>query len=254
MSIKIQYRQLWNGGTWEDWRDVGEFDVPVGTTNLSVTMPAFGQSDRMQSPPPVYGANALIGCTLHVTATRDSGTNAVSLSGGTLDTYKFYYDSETWGSHIGAAVVKGTYDYYAVDSNNAEHFVYTYDGGYTVVANYQVDISGFSIQAIHNFTVAAQQTSNEEYYGRCFNQINSNNVQVYLRFQNTYPANYRPGETYSSSTWYSHNRPGGAASIRNGNSWTEMKTLNGNGSTTGDPPYIRNASNAWVNQRKTGVE
>lgn len=252
MSIKIQYRQLWNGTTWEDWTEVGEFDIAKGTNNISVTMPAFGQSDRMQTPPPTYGANALIGCVLHITATR-TYNNVITLSGGSLDTYQFIYDSTAWGGLIGRPVVKGTYDYYAVDANNAEHFVYTYDGGTTVVADYTVSIPGFSIQAIHDFNVNPQQTSNEEYYGRCYNQINGNNVQVYLRFQNTYPADYRPGETYSNGTWYSHDRSVGWAGLWSGSTFSEMRTLDGNGVTTGDPPYIYGSGN-WRNQRKTGVE
>lgn len=75
-----------------------------------------------------------------------------------------------------------------------------------------------------------------------------------IRFRNVLPPDYRPGETYKSSdtTWYSHNRNGGWAGIWNGSSFAEMRTVNGDGSTTGDPPYIYNGS-TYVNQRKIGT-
>lgn len=76
---------------------------------------------------------------------------------------------------------------------------------------------------------------------------------VGINFRNTLPPDYVPGDTYDNGQWWSHNREGGAAKLYNGNSWSEnMRTVNGNGSTTGDPPYIRNASNTWANQRKIG--
>lgn len=78
-----------------------------------------------------------------------------------------------------------------------------------------------------------------------------------ISFRNTLPADYRPGKTYNASTgkWLSHNRSSGAADIRNAanNGWTTMRTIGGNGSNTGNPPYIRSTS-AWVNQREIGEE
>lgn len=68
---------------------------------------------------------------------------------------------------------------------------------------------------------------------------------------------YRPGKTYNSSntTWWSHDRATGAANIRNAanTGWTTMRTIGGDGSRTGNSPYIRSSSN-WVNQRRIGSE
>lgn len=68
---------------------------------------------------------------------------------------------------------------------------------------------------------------------------------------------YRPGKTYNASTgkWMCHDRTNGAADIRNAanNGWTTMRTIGGDGSRTGNPPYIRSAT-AWVNQRRIGEE
>lgn len=76
-----------------------------------------------------------------------------------------------------------------------------------------------------------------------------------INFRNTLPPEYIPGETYLSndSTWYSHNRLGGAAKIYTGSAWSDdMKTVNGNGATTGDPPYIY-GNGDWRNMRKIGA-
>lgn len=74
-----------------------------------------------------------------------------------------------------------------------------------------------------------------------------------IEFQNILPRDYRPGMDWNGSTWMSHNRNGGAASIFNGSNWQEMRTIDGNGVTGGDPPYIYNGSN-WANQRQIGQE
>lgn len=68
---------------------------------------------------------------------------------------------------------------------------------------------------------------------------------------------YRPGKTYNASntTWWSHDRATGAADIRNAanTGWTTMRTIGGDGSRTGNPPYIYSGSN-WANQRRIGSE
>lgn len=74
-----------------------------------------------------------------------------------------------------------------------------------------------------------------------------------VNFRNTLPPDYRPGKTWNGSDWVSHNRAGGAASVRNGSdAWVEMRTYNG-GVGTDNPPFIRTGS-AWVNQRETGTQ
>lgn len=77
---------------------------------------------------------------------------------------------------------------------------------------------------------------------------------VGVNFRNTLPPDYRPGDTFTSSSndWMSHNRNGGWAGVWNGSSFKEMRTVNGNGDTTGDPPYIYGNGN-WRNQRKIGT-
>ena len=73
-------------------------------------------------------------------------------------------------------------------------------------------------------------------------------------FKNILPAFYVPGDTYSGGTWYSHNRSGGAAKLYTGSAWSgDMYTINGNGVTTGDPPYIYGSGN-FRNQRLIGQE
>lgn len=74
-----------------------------------------------------------------------------------------------------------------------------------------------------------------------------------INFRNTLPPDYRPGDTYDNGTWYSHNRSSGWAGVYDGSSFREMRTVNGDGVTSGDPPYIYNGSD-WVNERKVGQE
>lgn len=64
---------------------------------------------------------------------------------------------------------------------------------------------------------------------------------------------YRPGDTWSGSDWMSHNRTTGWAGIWNGATFAEMRTEEGNGSTSGNPPYIFNGA-VWANQRRIGQE
>lgn len=66
---------------------------------------------------------------------------------------------------------------------------------------------------------------------------------------------YRPGDTFNNNTWWSHDRAAGAADIRNAanTGWATMRTIGGDGSRTGNPPYIYSGSN-WANQRRIGSE
>lgn len=74
-----------------------------------------------------------------------------------------------------------------------------------------------------------------------------------INFRNILPPDYRPGDTYDNGIWYSHNRSSGWAGVYDGASFREMRTVNGDGVTSGDPPYIYNGSD-WVNERKVGQE
>lgn len=250
--LKIQYKLVWNGEDRVDWRDVGSVDIPTNGGSASIEMPAFGQSDLLRATS-TYGADATIKNTFNGTFTRDNN-NRITMTGGSFTLYQFDYKSSIWGSHIGEAVIKGTYDYYAIPSSGGEEFIYKYDGGNTVVEDYSVSIPSKTVSAeYHEVIQPGNGVSAEHYYGRCFNEINNNNLQVYLRFMNTYPANYRPGKIYDSSsdTWQSHNRNGGWAGIYDGTSFREMQTVGGDGQTTGNAPYIAK-DNDWVNQRKIG--
>lgn len=66
---------------------------------------------------------------------------------------------------------------------------------------------------------------------------------------------YRPGANYNGSSWMSHNRNGGAASIFNGIGWAEMRTHYGPSYegqlVSDDPPYMRHAG-TWYNMRNIG--
>lgn len=253
--LVVQYQMLWNGSTREPWRDLAEIDIPA-SGSASITMPAFGQSDRLKnaSGSNIYGANALIQCVLNGTFTRDS-SNVIRIVGGTLSNYKFIYDSSAWGHQIGAPVYAGTYDFYAINSDGVESFIYQYAGGDTVVDDYQLDVPGKTTKAEYNETIQpGGQFSNEHYYGRCYNEVqgSNNNLQVFLRFKNTYPADYRPGEVRVDGTWKSTNRTGGKCHIRQNGQWVEMRTLNG-GTGTDNPPSLRK-DGVWKNQYKIGSE
>lgn len=64
---------------------------------------------------------------------------------------------------------------------------------------------------------------------------------------------YRPGSVYNGTNdWLSHNRTTGQASVYNGSSWLEMRTING-AVGTGNPPEIRDSS-TYHNMRKIGTE
>lgn len=64
---------------------------------------------------------------------------------------------------------------------------------------------------------------------------------------------YRPWSTWNGTDWLSHNRSGGWSGIWDGSTFKEERTEGGDGSTTGNSPYIRSSSD-WVNARKTGQE
>ena len=74
-----------------------------------------------------------------------------------------------------------------------------------------------------------------------------------IQFRNDLPADYVPGATWNGSKWLSHNRTGGTADLYNGSTWNQMRTVSGDGDTTGDPPYIQTGSK-WVNQRNIGED
>lgn len=74
-----------------------------------------------------------------------------------------------------------------------------------------------------------------------------------INFRNILPPDYRPGDTYDNNAWWSHNRSSGWAGVWDGGAFREMRTESGDGSVSGNPPYIYNGSN-WVNQRKIGNE
>lgn len=73
-----------------------------------------------------------------------------------------------------------------------------------------------------------------------------------INFRNVLPSDYRPGDTYNNGNWYSHNRNAGWAGVWDGNSFKEMRTLNG-GVGSDNPPFIKHDS-GWKNQRKVGLE
>lgn len=92
-----------------------------------------------------------------------------------------------------------------------------------------------------------------------YHNLNPNNqsyddLWMGVQFKNIQPADYRPGKVRDSNgDWQSCNRSGGKCNILTNNSGTtkELRTINGDGVTTGDPPSIY-ANSAWRNQRKIG--
>ena len=64
---------------------------------------------------------------------------------------------------------------------------------------------------------------------------------------------YIPGKIWNGSDWLSHNRlTNGHAKIYTGSAWSaDMKTIDGDGTTTGNPPYIYNGTN-FANMRLIG--
>lgn len=76
---------------------------------------------------------------------------------------------------------------------------------------------------------------------------------VGINFRNVLPPDYRPWATWDGSQWLSHNRSAGWSGVWDGSTFKEERTVGGDGSTTGESPYIRSSSN-WVNSRKVGQE
>lgn len=74
-----------------------------------------------------------------------------------------------------------------------------------------------------------------------------------IELKNTLPADYRPMMVRDpNGAWLSCNRTGGKLNIRKADgTMKELRTINGNGVTTGDPPSIY-SNGAYRNQRKIG--
>lgn len=74
-------------------------------------------------------------------------------------------------------------------------------------------------------------------------------------FLNPMPKDYIPGKIWNGSDWMSHNRAtNGHAKIYTGSAWSaDMKTVDGDGVTTGNPPYIYNGTN-FANMRLIGTD
>lgn len=248
MAIKIQYRRVWSGVP-DAFVDVGTFEIDTGTNQINVTMPRFGQSDRLVPASKGFACDKVMDCILHATATRDADTNAVTFTSLTMDTFKFHYVLYP-GVNPGEQVVPGRYQFwFSPDDGAVLNDVYTSSAPSVALANYTDNVS-YSQTLTSSFSANAQEASNYVMYGRCYNHTNGNDLRVYLRFVNDYPADYRPGKILKNSDWYSHNRSGGAANIYNGTSYRTMRTLNG-GVGTAKAPYIKHSS-GYKNQRKIG--
>ena len=239
----IQYRLDWapDIGPWEDQIAV---EVGRGTSDITLRMPTFGQSDRVQPATPVlYGANCLIDCQLHVKATRDPMTNRISLSDIYMDDFVFHYDA----IFPGATVWTGHYQYWAVH-DGVEDSIYDYYGHNPVINSYVTPIA-YSMSVSTPFISEPQQFSNEAYYGRCYNHFNGNDLRVYVRCYNSYPKTYRPGACMHGGDWKTHDRDGGSCNVLKDGSWVEMRIMPGE--VPEDPPHIRRSGN-WVSQLKVG--
>lgn len=70
-----------------------------------------------------------------------------------------------------------------------------------------------------------------------------------ISFRNNLPADYRPGATWVSGAWQSHNRTQGACSGWQGSGWVEQRTENGGSAANNPPLYNRNG---WKNMYKVG--
>lgn len=247
--LVIQYKLVWNGDDRVDWTDVGTVDIPLEGGAANIEMPGFGQSDRIVGGD--YGADAKISCNFMGTIQRDNNNNII-IPNSSFSNFVFKYNSSIWGSHIGARVVKGTYDFFGITDTEEAVRVYLYDGPDTVVADYTVNIPGVIVSANYNTTIAPQTTSQDWLYGTCYNRVNENALAVFIRFKNDYPADYRPGAIIGSN-WQSHNRSNGESHILGTNGkWIEMRTLGGGSSKGNTPSIIKDGK--WVNQRKLGKE
>lgn len=249
--LVIQYKLVWNGDDRVDWTDVGQVDIPSDGGAASIKMPLYGQSDRLKNSSG-FGANAEVECYYRGQFSRVSG-NRLHIVGGQFDTFRFVYNSSMWGSHIGEPVVKGQYMFAAYDDQGNRIGTFYYDGWDTVVADYTIDDSmGTYATAAYNIDIGPQEISQQFKYGECKNYVNQNLLEVYVRFKNTYPADYRPGAIIGSN-WQSHDRSGGESHILGADGkWIEMRTVDG-GSSKGDTPSIIK-DGKWVNQRKLGKE
>lgn len=103
--------------------------------------------------------------------------------------------------------------------------------------------------------------------GYPWTEIYTDEMWAGISFKNTLPAidpieppeipkDYRPGAIWNGSSWQSHNRNVGNASIYNGTTWQEMRTESGedyeNQPATGNPPSI-NIGSGWRNMFNIGA-
>lgn len=130
------------------------------------------------------------------------------------------------------------------------------------VATAHTIYAGPMVLASYTFTLApGQDASRSSLF--LHNKVNSpsiiswDEIGVGITFRNPLPANYIPGKTYDTAgqVWLSHNRStNGHARLYNGSGWSsDMKTIGGDGVSTGDPPSIYN-NGAWRNMRKIGQD
>lgn len=237
----IQFRTDWQStGEWQDMLDI---DVGPGVSTHTLRMPPFGQSDRLYADPG-YGANCLVDCDFNITVERDFNTNRITVSNASMTNWYFNYDRT---ADVGRRVIPGDYEYWAVHDGIASS-IYRYMGPDVVIDSFR-DYIPYGQTIADVFISEPESVSNEIYYGRCYNHVNGNDVHVYLRIRNSYPASYRPGATMHGGHWKTHDRGGGYCHIRTNGSWLEMRTFEGKGLE--DPPSIlRNGG--WGSQHKVG--
>lgn len=135
-----------------------------------------------------------------------------------------------------------------------------FNGNQTFEAVVATDSSGtYDLNIPDTFSVTIPPSNNPqpaypaaiEFYNATTGTYSPDRFYLGIIITNPNPPDYRPGAIWDGSSWQSHNRSNGATNVWNGSEWQTMRTVNGDGATTGDPPYIYNGSN-WANMRRIG--
>lgn len=153
-------------------------------------------------------------------------------------------------SYVDAILVEFRGDTYRPNPNRSSLYL----KGSGVVANAVDSETTLSYGINTTFTITLTGASDQPVLA--WIQSGANNATTYSWLDRQVWAtlldyDYRPGAIWDGSSWQSHNRSNGATSVWDGSGWKTMRTINGDGATTGDPPYIYNGFN-WANMRRIG--
>ena len=245
----IQAATSYGGDGPSAWTNI--FTIHDNTTSFSNVGLALGLSWRKYGTtgggPANFSADEMHNARLAGNVSVNPSNNSITVSGLHLNIHTGSYTVTQPGTNIVGA--KFTWWYIPTWS---EYFSVTRPNNSPVGNTIWYDLYENHYPANH--VAAASNFSGATDYMRAHESATGTIGRLWIRVQNIQnvpPSDYRPGQHLVSGTWQSHNRSGGAASVRSGGSWNTMRTVNG-GAGQGDPPLIRTGG-SWYNQRKIGA-